>query len=250
MSQWIQFRNSNSGATSKIRRKLQRTTGVQQVLVTDQHTTLIRVSNKHASGPWLDKIASDHSARVEKNVADPGASVGTPCGLTILASAPRGRHVGKCTRCLQISGRSPENATKIIISSPRPGPANVPAAALVEDFILPKATREVVRPPVDVRAAKAHEINAAARDAAERNAAAPVTTSQAAIGTDEVKAYRQHLQKLEAEAYAICEAVEKSLAALTLAEGLATRIADLEAQRKLLGADQKAILSQLVGDGK
>ena len=218
---WIQFRNSNSGGTSKIRRKLQRTTGVQQVLVTDRHTTLVRVSNKHASGAWLDRLASDHSARGEKNVADPGASVGTPCGLTILASAPRGRHVGKCTRCLQISGRSPE-----------------------------KATREVVRPPVDVRAAKAHEINAAARDAAERNAAAPVTTSKAAIGTDEVKAYRQHLQKLEAEAYAICEAVEKSLAALTLAEGLATRIADLEAQRALLGADQKAILSQLVGDGK
>ena len=108
---------------------------------------------------------------------------------------------------------------------------------------------------MDVRAAKAHEISQAARDADEHNAAAPVTTSKAPlwppnVGTDEVSAYRQHLQKLEAEAYAICEAVEKSLAALTLAEGLATRIADLDAQRKLLGADQKAILSQLVGDGK
>jgi protein tyrosine phosphatase (PTP) superfamily phosphohydrolase (DUF442 family) len=225
MSQWIQLRNSNSGSTSKIRRKLQQTTGVQQVLVTDHRTTLVRVSNKHSSGPWLDKIASDYSARVEKNVAAPGASVETPCGLTIIASAPLGRHVGKCKRCLKISERS-----------------------LIDNIIPPRATREVVkvRPPVDVRAAKAREINAATRDAAERNAAAPVTTT-AAIGTDEVKAYRKRLEKLESEAYAICEAVEKSLAALTLAEGLAARIKDLDAQRTLLGADQKAILSQLVG---
>ena len=145
--------------------------------------------------------------------------------------------------------RSLENATKIIISSPRPGPANVPAAALIDNITPPKATREVVKapPPISVQAAKAREINAVARDAAERNAAAPVTTSRAAIGGDEIKAYRKRLQKLETEAYAICEAVEKSLAALTLAEGLAARIKDLDAQRKLLGADQKAILSQLVG---
>jgi protein tyrosine phosphatase (PTP) superfamily phosphohydrolase (DUF442 family) len=244
MSQWIQFRNSNSGATSKIRRKLQQTTGVQQVLVTDHRTTLVRVSNKHSSGPWLDKIASDYSARVEKNVAEPGASTETPCGLTILASAPLGRHVGKCKRCMKLTGKDAPLSQEVKQAAETQKSERY-ERPVQNDLALRRAVAAM-----DVRAAKTHEINSAARDAAERNAAAPVTTSQAAIGTDEVKAYRQHLQKLEAEAYAVCEAVEKSLAALTLAEGLATRIEDLEAQRKLLGADQKAILSQLVGDGK
>ena len=247
MSKWIQFRNSGSLMAGKLRVNLQRVKGIQEVLIIDTKTTSVRVGNKHATGPWLDKISSDYSARLQGQVPAPSSTEPVPCGLTTTNSLTAHKHSTRCKRCKKISGRSLENATKVIISSPRPGPANVPAAALMDNIAPPKATREVVRPPVDVRSAKAREINAATRDAAERNAAAPVTTSQAAIGGDEIKAYRKRLQKLETEAYAICEAVEKSLAALTLAEGLATRIKDLDAQRKLLDADQKAILSQLVG---
>ena len=250
MSKWVQFKSSGSVMAGKLRANLQRVAGIQEVLIIDTKTTLARVGNKHATGPWLDKIASDYSARFQGQAAGPSSTEPVPCGLTATNSLFAHKHSVRCKRCRKISGRSLENATKIIISSPRPGPANVPAAALIDNIIPPKATREVVRPPVDVRAAKAREINAATRDAAERNAAAPVTTSKASIGGDEISSYRKRLQKLESEAYAICEAVEKSLAALTLAEGLATRIKDLDAQRKLLGADQKAILSQLVGDGK
>ena len=246
MSKWVQFKSSGSVMAGKLRANLQRVAGIQEVLIIDAKTTLARVGNKHATGPWLDKIASDYSARFQGQASGPSSTEPVPCGLTATNSLFAHKHSVRCKRCRKISGRSLENATKIIISSPRPGPANVPAAALVEDFILPKATRKVVRPPVDVRAAKAQEISQAARDAKEMNAAAPVTTTKAPVGGDEIKAYRKKLEQLEAEAYAICEAVEKSLAALTLAEGLAVRIKDLDAQRKLLGADQNAILSQLV----
>jgi protein tyrosine phosphatase (PTP) superfamily phosphohydrolase (DUF442 family) len=234
MSKWVQFRSSGSLMAGKLRVNLQRVMGIQEVLIIDTKTTSVRVGNKHATGPWLDKIASDYSARFQGQVSGPSSTEPVPCGLTTTNSLTAHKHSTRCKRCKKISGRS-----------------------LIDNIIPPRATREVVkvRPPVDVRAAKARDINAATRDAAERNAAAPVTTSKAPlwppnVGTDEVSAYRKRLQKLETEAYAICEAVEKSLAALTLAEGLAARIKDLEAQQKLLGADQKAILSQLVGGGK
>jgi hypothetical protein len=98
MSKWVEFRHSNTNAASQLRGHMLHV-GAMRVVVADSLSTRVQLGNKHAVGPWLQKIASDHHAKLLRDITPPDNLVKLRCGLYALTRSTASRHEMQCKRC-------------------------------------------------------------------------------------------------------------------------------------------------------
>jgi len=98
MSKWVEFRHSNTNAASQLRGHMLHV-GAMRVVVADALSTRVQLGNKHAVGPWLQKIASDHHAKLLRDITPPDNLVKLRCGLYALTRSTASRHEMQCKRC-------------------------------------------------------------------------------------------------------------------------------------------------------
>jgi len=226
MAAWVKFRSKHTYGAGKIRRKLERL-GAMQVVIHGPTETLASFSRRHAAGPWLEKLASDHGTRlVTRNAPGPEEkwTRQTACGLYIwnekIATA-LGAHEGSCKRCISIKGTRKRVYERGSYASEE----------------------------VSKAAAKGNDANAAAPVLV--TAPAPGETREAVATVTEEKPAQlvDRLRQMELEAYSLVEQVEAALKAIQAIVTMEETLVRLQAQWAE-PTKQRASLAQALTGGK
>lgn len=229
MAAWVKFKSNNTYGAGKIRGKLGRL-GAMQVVIHGPTETLASFSKRHAAGPWLEKLASDHGTRlVTRNAPEPEEQwmQRAACGLYVYneqISRALGGHEGSCKRCISVKG-----------------------------------TRKQIDGPWARGSYANEDISKAAAKGNDANAAAPVLVTAPALGetreavatvTEEKPAQLvDRLRQMELEAYSLVEQVEAALKAIQAIVTLEETLVRLQAQWAET-TKQRASLAQALTGGK